>query len=131
MAYLIIVVFFLLPLFILVLHMGRLRWRKQHSAAAISHSDFFTYNMVAMEIFSLSGCGLYQCGVYADDRALLMAGVYLFSITAPGQTMFHVLTFQKREEHVPLCPQGAPKFTQLNVLTGALRRSLCSRCLFS
>ncbi|KAK2899528.1 hypothetical protein Q8A73_012657 [Channa argus] len=40
-----------LPLSLLVFYLGLHRWRQQRSFATISHSDIFTYNSAAMELF--------------------------------------------------------------------------------
>ncbi|XP_078020854.1 uncharacterized protein LOC144459914 [Epinephelus lanceolatus] len=88
-----------LPLFILILCVAHQRWRKQRSVATavtMSHSDFFTYNMVAMEVMGMVGSFLFCFSTYTDVMSLKMAGMYLFSTTWPGQTLFHILTCMER-----------------------------------
>ncbi|GLD73491.1 uncharacterized protein AKAME5_002481600 [Lates japonicus] len=83
----------LLPLCVLVLYLGCQKWR---SASVASHSDVFTYHMVAMEVFGIFGCGLYCCGACVDVPWLMMVGVYFFSVTSKGQIFFHILTCVER-----------------------------------
>ncbi len=90
---------FLLPLFILVLYVGHQRWRQQRSvsaAATMSHTDIFTYNMVALELISVLGCCFYCCGALTDIQSIIRVGTDMFSVTSPGQTLFHLLTCVER-----------------------------------
>lgn len=77
----------LLPLLILVLHVGH-----QRRKATMSHSDFFTYNMVAMELISMAGGLITCCGASADVQSLIVAGMYMFSFSEPGQMLLDILT---------------------------------------
>lgn len=89
----------LLPLCILILHLGLQRWRKQRSAsraAATSHSDVFTYHVVAMEMIGILGCFCYCLGVLVHVRFLVMLGVILFSVISKGQIFFHILSCVER-----------------------------------
>ncbi len=89
----------LLPLLILVFCEGHQRWRKQRSIATAtamtSHCDFFTYNMVAMELISLVAVWLCCCGGYTV-QTVMMVGQYMLSISTPGKTLFHILTCVER-----------------------------------
>ncbi|KAE8279487.1 hypothetical protein D5F01_LYC23076 [Larimichthys crocea] len=90
---------FLLPLFILVLYMGYQRRRQQHSGSAAgmtSHSDIFTYNMIGLELIGVLGCCFYCCGALTNVKAIVLVGIDIFSITSPGQTLFHLLTCVER-----------------------------------
>lgn len=62
----------------------------------MSHSDFFTYNMMAMELIRVVGSWLFCFAIFADVSSVIMVGVYLFSISSPGQTLFHLLTCVER-----------------------------------
>ncbi len=89
----------LLPLFSLVLYIGLKRWRKQRSvatAAIISHSDVFTFNVVVLELIGVLGCCLYCSAVYSDDEFLILAGMNIFSDISPGENLFHLLTCVER-----------------------------------
>ncbi|KAL7375679.1 hypothetical protein ABVT39_021978 [Epinephelus coioides] len=83
------------PLSILVLYLGHQRWRRQRSTT-MSHSDFFTVQMAAMELISQSGWVLFCCGYYADRPVMSIVGMYLCFIIFPGQTFFHILTCVER-----------------------------------
>eukprot|EP00064_Thunnus_orientalis_P020341 superscaffoldBa00005544_g20476 len=87
-----------LPFIILVLFVGLQRWKKQRSisTAATSHSDFFTYNMVAMELIKFVGACFYWYGAYTDVHSVKRVGKSLYVLTSPGQTMFHILTCAER-----------------------------------
>lgn len=88
----------LLPLSILILYLGVQRWRSQRSISSgtTSHSDFFTYHMVAIEIISVLGSGCYCFGLYTDSRRMVMLGFYACSIILPGHSHFHILTCVER-----------------------------------
>lgn len=82
----------LLPVCILVLYVGVRRWQRSSSAAPTSHSDVFTYHMVAMEMIGVVGCAFYCCGACVKVPLLMTVGVYLYSVTSSGQIFFHILT---------------------------------------
>lgn len=87
-------VLLLLPLYVFVICAGfrRSRRRRVTSArATTSHSDFFTYHMMVVEILSVLGSFCYTLGSFLICSTLTFIGVYGFHITFPGQTMFHVL----------------------------------------
>ncbi|XP_034531922.1 uncharacterized protein LOC117807007 isoform X1 [Notolabrus celidotus] len=89
----------LLPLSILVIHVGFQRWTLQRSTSSTrvtSHTDVFTYHMVAMEFFTLLGSGLYCVADFLRNEQIMIAGFYLFSIILPGQTNFHCMTCIER-----------------------------------
>ncbi|XP_078020888.1 uncharacterized protein LOC144459929 [Epinephelus lanceolatus] len=88
-----------LPLCILVLYLGLQRWRRQHStstAGVTSHSDIFTYHVVAMELLGVFGCTLSCCAVYGDHDIIFIVGYYLWAFTWYGETFFHILTCVER-----------------------------------
>lgn len=88
-------ILFLLPLFILVLCVGYQRWRKKRSssqAVMSSHSDIFTFHMVILELFGIFGCCLYCYGTYSNRLYVMTAGLFIFNVISPGQTLLHLLT---------------------------------------
>lgn len=87
-------IFFLLPLYIFVLYLGFKRW--QSTGTAISHSDFFTYNVVLVELLSISAFTIICCGVHSDHARMVLAGISLLFIHFIGQLLFHVLTCLER-----------------------------------
>ncbi|XP_005460208.1 uncharacterized protein LOC102075544 isoform X1 [Oreochromis niloticus] len=89
----------LCPLYICILYMGFQHWRRQCSASAgrtMSLSDFFTYNMMILEMFGVFGSVLYCLSKPTSNDSLMMLGIYLFCVVFPGQTFFHVLTCVER-----------------------------------
>ena len=89
----------LLPLFILVLYMGFQRWRKQRSvatAATMSHSDIFTFNIVALDLISFLGLCFIGYGIRTNEPTVLAVGMYIYLTTPVGQTLFHLLTCVER-----------------------------------
>lgn len=89
----------LCPLYIYILYIGFQHWRCQHSASAgrsMSLSDFFTYNMMILEMFGVFGSVLFCLSKPTSNDLLMMLGIYLFCIVFPGQTFFHVLTCMER-----------------------------------
>ena len=91
--------FLLLPLCILVLHLGFQQWRKQRStstAAMTSHSDIFTYHMVTMELMGVLGYILSCCGIFRHHVMSIWAGFHLWSMNWYGEIFFHILTCVER-----------------------------------
>lgn len=89
----------LLPLFILVIYLGFQRWRELPSsgtASVTSHSDIFTFNMVALELICVVGSLFYTYGTTVKEISLRLIGLYIFSIISPAQTLFHLLTCVER-----------------------------------
>ncbi|XP_078020891.1 uncharacterized protein LOC144459932 [Epinephelus lanceolatus] len=89
----------LLPLCILVLYLGLQRWQQQHStstAAAMTHSDSFTYHMVTMELVGVLGSIFGFCGVFVDRVHISWLGHFLWIFTWYGEMFFHILTCVER-----------------------------------
>lgn len=89
----------LLPLYVFILCLGFQRWCRQPSAAAgaaMSHSDFFTYQMMIIGIFDVFGSALVVLGGYLESQITFLIGVYLLSFVIPNQTISHVLTCMER-----------------------------------
>ncbi|KAF6720745.1 hypothetical protein FQA47_022107 [Oryzias melastigma] len=82
----------LLPLSILVLHLGLQRWRQQRSFNSVSHSDVFTYHLAAMELFWAPGLVCYLCGDHFRNATAAYAGLLAFSVTFYGEFFFHSFT---------------------------------------
>lgn len=85
-----------LPLCVSVLYMGLQRWRQQRSSMTINHSDFFTYNMVAVELMGLLGFAVMCCGLYTEIRFTLIMGLVFFYVYTSGQAAFHILSCVER-----------------------------------
>ncbi|KAI4799207.1 hypothetical protein KUCAC02_017843 [Chaenocephalus aceratus] len=86
----------LVPLFIFVLYTGFQRWRKRDSAATTSHTDVFTFHMVALELIGVVGDTVYCYGIYSNHTFLTNVGMNVFSVVSPGQALFHLLSCVKR-----------------------------------
>lgn len=84
------------PLSTFILHLGWRRWRKQRSVAATtpatSHSDMFTYHVVAMEIIAATASFLFCVGTYVGDVALKLYSSSLFVVVWSVKIYFHALT---------------------------------------
>jgi len=87
-----------LPLSVFILYHGLQQWQKKHtSSATISHSDSFTYHLVIMELTGVLGCFLTFCGLYSENReVILIAGNLFISVTWFGEMFFHMLTCVER-----------------------------------
>ncbi|KAM3590567.1 uncharacterized protein V6R79_012006 [Siganus canaliculatus] len=85
----------LLPLYTFIFHLGVQRWRRGAGAPS-SHSDVFTYNMVAIELMSILGSLLICGAVFADLPMMLMSGLLFFSPNITGQMFLHFLTCLER-----------------------------------
>ncbi|KAI3375566.1 hypothetical protein L3Q82_003896 [Scortum barcoo] len=88
----------LLPLSILILYLGLKQWRRQSSAstAAMSHSDIFTYHLVAVEMIGVFGFILCCCGIIGENLWILWVGLFFWTLIWFGETFFHVLTCVER-----------------------------------
>ncbi|XP_037832298.1 uncharacterized protein LOC119617159 [Kryptolebias marmoratus] len=94
-TFIVIVVFFFLPLFIFILYYGLQKWLKNcsnSSASALNHSDCFTYHLAIMELVGVFGCIISFGGIYKKDINVVQVGVTLYSFTWYGQGLFHILT---------------------------------------
>ncbi|KAI9531407.1 hypothetical protein NQZ68_041618 [Dissostichus eleginoides] len=90
-VYAFINVLFLLPLYFFVLYLGFQRRRK-----ATSHSDFFTYHMMLLEIVAAFGVLVYGLASITRNITALNVGLFSTCIIIPGQAVFHLLTCIER-----------------------------------
>ncbi|KAK2899464.1 hypothetical protein Q8A73_012593 [Channa argus] len=91
-AFTITKVFLIFPLSVFVLYLGHQQWQQHCSFKMTSDSDFFSFQMAAMELISELGWGLLCCGFYTHIFYMTIVGINVFFIIFPGQIMFHVLT---------------------------------------
>lgn len=85
-----------LPLFLFVLYVGFKQWRKRRSGFVMSHSDIFTFNMVALELLSLMFSCFYWSGFYTGPSLWASVGASMVSLSLVGQMFFHCLTCVER-----------------------------------
>eukprot|EP00064_Thunnus_orientalis_P023645 superscaffoldBa00009152_g23897 len=119
-------IFLLLPLFILILYLGYQRWRRQHTSTTTSHSDIFTYHMVAIELNSLLASILFICGSYTNLPGMAKVGIYVANMTFPGQMFFHILTCVERY----LAVVHPITFLGLRKAGGVRIRNICIGCVW-
>lgn len=86
----------LFPLYDYVLYLGLHRWRRQHPAAPISHSDAFTYHMILIEQLSFAGSVLIWVGAGSAHQKLLYIGLGLTFLNISGENAFHLMTCVER-----------------------------------
>ncbi|KAK2899500.1 hypothetical protein Q8A73_012629 [Channa argus] len=80
----------ILPLAALILYLG---YQRRHiSTAATSHSDIFTYHMVAMEIIAILACLLYCVGVNTNLQKMTTFSFDMFFCVWSSKLFFHALT---------------------------------------
>lgn len=99
LGYFITFILTFLPLCILVLYRGLHKWkqaRSASSAAAVSHSDCFTYNIVLMDLIGVTGCTFLCGGIYGEDVLMLYGGSIIWVYSWYGETSLHVLTCMER-----------------------------------
>lgn len=83
----------LLPLSVYVLILGFQRWEQQRSSAAVmSFSDFFTYNMAVMELIGVLGYGVCVFSTIAHYHDMAWFGYMTAVFPWPGQIYFPILT---------------------------------------
>ncbi|XP_045921540.1 uncharacterized protein LOC123980989 isoform X2 [Micropterus dolomieu] len=95
-TFFIIKILLILPLCILILYLGHRRWRQQNITTTMSHSDFFTYQMAAVELTSVVASIFFFCGAYTDLPMMTKVGLYVSTMTFPGEMLFHILTCVER-----------------------------------
>ncbi|KAM8898514.1 uncharacterized protein AB9W97_009384 [Spinachia spinachia] len=82
-----------LPPCVYVVYLGL---KRRRSGTAASHSDVFTYHMVAIELINFGGFILCSCGVFGGPIELITVSMIIFSINTCGQQLFHTLTCVER-----------------------------------
>ncbi|KAM7366639.1 hypothetical protein PAMP_016060 [Pampus punctatissimus] len=88
--------FVILPLCILILYLGYQQWRQQRSFSKMSHSDIFTYHMVAIELIWVLSCGVFLYGFFTNIIEVMKVGFCFGTISYAGQLFFHILTCVER-----------------------------------
>lgn len=89
----------LLPLFLLVLHVGFQRWWRRRSVAtatATSHSDVLTFHMVLLELLSIVVTCLYYYSANTGKELQFAAVLAILPAIGTGQSLFHLLTCMDR-----------------------------------
>ncbi|KAM3591143.1 uncharacterized protein V6R79_023284 [Siganus canaliculatus] len=89
-------VLLLLPLCVLVLHLGFQKWRRRRSGAALSHSDVLTCHMVVMELMNVLGFVFICCGVFTSVQLPVTVGLSMAFMNLSGQMFFHTFTCVER-----------------------------------
>ncbi|KAI9531409.1 hypothetical protein NQZ68_041620 [Dissostichus eleginoides] len=85
-----------LPFFILVLHLGYQKSRKQRSSStATSHSDHLTYHSIFLQLNECLGLAFLFIGGYTNLLEMLL-GTTLLNVISVGQALFHLLTCVER-----------------------------------
>lgn len=98
-TYLIAQICLLLPLGVFILHHGAQKWWKRgpsSSGATVSHSDFFTYHMVIMELTGVLGCIVCLGGICKLNLTTILVGNFGFSVTWYGEILFHMFSCAER-----------------------------------
>lgn len=82
-----------LPPCVYVVYLGL---KQRRSGTAASHSDVFTFHMVAIELMNIAGYLLCCCGVLTRLTGMVTVGVCFLSVNFLGQQLFHTLTCVER-----------------------------------
>lgn len=85
---------FALPLSIAVLCLGVQRWKQQ--GASMSHSDFFTYNMAAMELIAVLGTALTAYSNMSKIPEMLLALLHISAFPWNAQMVFPTMICVER-----------------------------------
>lgn len=80
----------LLPLFLLILSVGL------EQRSSLSHGDVFLFHAVLMNVHSFLGFSVFFFGGYVDDGPAMLAGLYVWTVTAGGQAVLHLLMCVER-----------------------------------
>lgn len=83
----------LLPLCIVVIHLGVRRWQQQRSSALmVSPLDCIAYHTVTMELFGILGEVVCSFGIYKYNWDSVLLGWALWCFSWNGETFFNILT---------------------------------------
>lgn len=86
----------LFPLCVLVLLHGLHRFKHRHSFKSGSHSDVFTYHLVAIELSGLVGVPVFLIGIYHNKPVLAFVALNFTDMVLPAEMCFHILTCVER-----------------------------------
>lgn len=81
-----------LPVLILILHMGIQQCWELHSAKGTTNSDVFTFHLAITEVIGMFGSTVVCVGIFNWDLTLLNGGMWVSSLTWYSETYFHLLT---------------------------------------
>lgn len=81
----------LLPLFLLVLHVG-FQSRRRRRSVATSHSDVLTFHMVLLELLGIVFTTLYYYAANTGKELQYVAVLMILPAIGTGQSLFHLLT---------------------------------------
>ncbi|KAJ0006104.1 hypothetical protein NQD34_013377, partial [Periophthalmus magnuspinnatus] len=84
----------LLPVFLSVIYIGFQQWRKpktQLRSSASNHSDNFTFNITALEVFGVLGSCIIIVSSFTSHSDLAVSGGSLMYMVYCGQIFFHNL----------------------------------------
>ncbi|KAM3590831.1 uncharacterized protein V6R79_017440 [Siganus canaliculatus] len=95
-AYTVIAILLILPPCLLILHLAVQRWRQRCSSAAVSHSDVFTYHMVANELLHFLASVFTLCSAATGLSLVATVSILILSIGYNAQIYFHILTCVER-----------------------------------
>ncbi|MEQ2197383.1 hypothetical protein XENOCAPTIV_028617 [Xenoophorus captivus] len=90
--------FILLLLCFLTVYNGVCEWKQKGSTLVLkmSHSDFFTYHLVIMELIGAFGCIVCCCGIYSDQFNVILGGTFPWFYSWYGETLFHTMICLER-----------------------------------
>ncbi|XP_016535124.1 uncharacterized protein LOC107838163 [Poecilia formosa] len=97
LAYHCIYVSLVFPLSVVVLCLGFKRWKPQRSTSKVmGHSDFFTYNMAAVELVGVLGAVLGICSKVMNLPGMEIVGIYISSFPWNAQMLLPMLICVER-----------------------------------
>ncbi|MEQ2297028.1 hypothetical protein AMECASPLE_030540 [Ameca splendens] len=100
-AYNLIHVMLLLPLSTLVLSWGCQQWIQQRSPASVmSHFDYYTYNMAAMELIGILGAVLHIFSTFLHHMEMMSWGIFIFAFCWGAQMLLPVMICLDRYQAV-------------------------------
>lgn len=86
----------ILPLAVVVLHLGYRHWRQQRSAAPTSHTDVLAYHMAVLDLLFVVAVLLSLCGELSGLLLLTTVSYHIYAFTFPGPVLLHILTCLER-----------------------------------
>lgn len=86
---------FLIPLCGLVLVVGIQQWwnlRRSPATSTVSHSDFLTYNIIALEMIGLCSAGCFNSAIYKKQEQTMRSSIFVLFTVFLGRLLFQCLT---------------------------------------
>lgn len=117
----------ILPVYVLILKVGREKRQQRQSTTTMSHFDFITHHVVVLELLNTVLFIFCFIGLLIDLIYLSVLGVYSFPFKLTGQMLFDILTCAERY----LAVVHPVTYVSLKTTTGIRVRNFVIGCVWA